>query len=285
MKTVFSNSMVAHVWAQQKQSEGRNSGGSIYFEGDTIYSYGSHFPMAKIIRDTVLFTTQGYSNTTSKHLGHARSAVSHMDVIEVHKVHGTRKENFDQMVKDISHLALKLGRARSSKEWVGKQLADTLSNANKYAKFVKSKRIFTLPANIGELVKEDRERSKAETAKRKAATLKRKQELQEYLDRWEAGVGDYLGGFHKLPVRLRINGDKLETSHGAECPLKFGKRAYLQAKICKAKNITWVSNGHTIKLGHFQIDTITASGTIVAGCHTIPFEETLRIAKKAGWVK
>jgi hypothetical protein len=38
---------VAHVWAHQLQSHARNKRGNFYFQGDTIYSYGSHFPIAK----------------------------------------------------------------------------------------------------------------------------------------------------------------------------------------------------------------------------------------------
>ena len=38
MANVFSNSMVAHVWAQQTQSEGRSNNGNLYFEGPCIYS-------------------------------------------------------------------------------------------------------------------------------------------------------------------------------------------------------------------------------------------------------
>ena len=44
-KRIFTTGMCVHVWAQRKQAEGRSGKGSIYFNGDTIYSYGSHFPM------------------------------------------------------------------------------------------------------------------------------------------------------------------------------------------------------------------------------------------------
>lgn len=47
MKTVFTDiSQVAHLWANQLQESARNSG-NYYFNGDAIYSYGSHFMIAK----------------------------------------------------------------------------------------------------------------------------------------------------------------------------------------------------------------------------------------------
>jgi hypothetical protein len=71
-----SNSQVAHVWAQQRKES--MSGSNFYFEGPTIFSYGRHFPIAKFIerkgKKAVLFTTRGYSPSTSKHISyHARA--------------------------------------------------------------------------------------------------------------------------------------------------------------------------------------------------------------------
>lgn len=75
MKTVFSGSELAHVWASQNQIEGKAS--NFYFYDKTIYSYGRHFPIASIFGDTVLFTKKSYSNSTGKHIIRARRAVSH----------------------------------------------------------------------------------------------------------------------------------------------------------------------------------------------------------------
>lgn len=51
-----------------------HDGPSFFFRGDTIYSYGQHFPIARHVTGTrgraaVLFTTRDYSKTTSKHKG------------------------------------------------------------------------------------------------------------------------------------------------------------------------------------------------------------------------
>src|SRR5215204_2054027 len=82
-RTVHNCHMVAHLWANQSQAEARNSGRTFYFEGDTIYSYGGHFPIARIVQNkrgdrAVLFNAASYSVTTSCHQGMSRSASRHL---------------------------------------------------------------------------------------------------------------------------------------------------------------------------------------------------------------
>lgn len=70
-RKVFENSMVAHVWAQQNQNEGRNSSQTFWFEGSVIYSYRQ--PVGNIIdgaqgQRVALIWSGSYSNTTNRHL-------------------------------------------------------------------------------------------------------------------------------------------------------------------------------------------------------------------------
>jgi hypothetical protein len=81
MKKVFSpGSMVAHIWAQQNQSEGRNSGSTFWFKGPTIYSYCT--PIARFVQGrsgpVVLIGAERYSPSTGKQLHHVAHAVSHL---------------------------------------------------------------------------------------------------------------------------------------------------------------------------------------------------------------
>lgn len=85
-KKVFSRpSDVCHAWVHQKTSENFGSEGrsrNCFYEGDTLYSYGSHFELAKFInipgRDKpfVLINGVSYSQTTSAHQSDIRSAVN-----------------------------------------------------------------------------------------------------------------------------------------------------------------------------------------------------------------
>ena len=46
---VYPVDMVAHLWAHRAQ-ESAPQRGNFYFDGDTIYSYGSHFPIARHVK-------------------------------------------------------------------------------------------------------------------------------------------------------------------------------------------------------------------------------------------
>src|SRR5260370_32447533 len=78
-RKVFPTSEIPHLWFHQTQSDARSQG-NISFDGDTIYSYGTHFPIARHVtskggRRAVLFTTRGYSVTTSGHCSSVRQAI------------------------------------------------------------------------------------------------------------------------------------------------------------------------------------------------------------------
>ena len=76
-----SNDAVARAWARRAWSAGRSGNGNLWFEGDTIYSYGRHFPIARFTEaldgsgPVVLFTTDTYSPTTAQHKGDVRAAL------------------------------------------------------------------------------------------------------------------------------------------------------------------------------------------------------------------
>ena len=79
-KHVFDTGEIPHLWAHRTQEDARNRQGNLYFTGDTIYSYGSHFPIARHVTNdagqrAVLFTTATYSVTTSSHCSAVRSAI------------------------------------------------------------------------------------------------------------------------------------------------------------------------------------------------------------------
>ena len=89
MKKVFDNSQLAHVWAQRTQDEGRTTNKNMFFSGDTIYSYGRHFPVATFIDEKstgetyVIYNNDSYSVSTTKHQSYVRRAVSHYEIIPV----------------------------------------------------------------------------------------------------------------------------------------------------------------------------------------------------------
>ena len=114
-KTLSNSREVAHVWAQQKQSEGKS--GNMFFEGDTIYSYGHHFPIARFARpDTVLFTSKRYSVSTAKHISYTRGALGgEIRIFEVSNIsastNGDHLQNLIELVNEYNGYVEKAKRA------------------------------------------------------------------------------------------------------------------------------------------------------------------------------
>ncbi len=74
---------VVHEWAHAQEPDAKYDSGKTYnnnvwWQGPVIYSYGHHFPMARIVDGIVMITTRGYSSSSTNHLNEVRRATSHM---------------------------------------------------------------------------------------------------------------------------------------------------------------------------------------------------------------
>ena len=81
----LTNDECAHRWAADidGNDHGKTSNGNIYFERGVIYSYGSHFPIARHVKNAagnraVLVTTETSSMTTAMHVSRVRRACHHL---------------------------------------------------------------------------------------------------------------------------------------------------------------------------------------------------------------
>lgn len=85
-----------------------------------------------------------------------------------------------------------------------------------------------------------------------------------------------------------IVGGTLVTSQRAEAPLTHAIRAFQFLKLCRDKAAKdssfegWRANGKRLRVGHFAIDSIDASGNFRAGCHKIQWAEVARLAAELG---
>lgn len=83
-RTIFKGDMAIHVWAQRTQAYGSNAKGSQFFDGATLYSYGRHFVVARIVDDkhgkpVALVTSERWDgHVTNGHVSSAWRAVSHL---------------------------------------------------------------------------------------------------------------------------------------------------------------------------------------------------------------
>jgi hypothetical protein len=76
-KSFSKTSDLARAYARRELTEGKAREGRVFVEGDTIYSYGHHFPIAHRIRDNeYLLNEERYSTTTGKQQSAVRSALN-----------------------------------------------------------------------------------------------------------------------------------------------------------------------------------------------------------------
>jgi hypothetical protein len=132
----------AKAWATQAKSQGRAA--SVFFEGATIYSYGYHFPIARLTTDAkgrtvALFTTRDYSVTTSGHKSLTRMALYRAEVryFTVPNLEPRDKWEHEGNVVDLLARAaeahMKAKRARTYREFHLERAAELEQEARDYA--------------------------------------------------------------------------------------------------------------------------------------------------------
>jgi mevalonate kinase len=111
MKTIYSsNSELTETFNRQSQSYGKAN--SMFFESNILFSYGYHYPLATFIEpETVLINDTGYSVTTSKHIGIAKT------VTRNRKQMLTSQIELGQVLLQFEELERKLNKARKPKKY------------------------------------------------------------------------------------------------------------------------------------------------------------------------
>ena len=286
-RTVHPADMVAHLWAHKSQDFARNPGHNFYFHGDTIYSYGSHFPVARHVDNkcgqAVLLTTRTYSVTTAGHISMVAGACRHLTVFHVADVNSTEpRKQFAEYRAQYMALVGKYAKARQRKPEHLAELRGVVEEANRYAAFFGLRARLTLPDDLTGMIAECQAIEKRDRERKQREERKREREAQERLQKWVDGQIDYCPNGYGEPIRLRIKGDELQTSHGARVPLVHAVKAFRVLKRLHDKGQAYQRNGHTIHLGHFALDSLDTEGNVTAGCHTVAWEEIARVATLAG---
>jgi hypothetical protein len=280
MKKVFTDiSQVAHLWANRLQDEARNSG-NFYFNGDTIYSYGSHFPIAKHVDGKVFFTTQRYSNTTAKHISVVRDACSHKEKIYVPYVNGDSERNFKQWIYEGEQIAEKLLKAKKPEIYLN-QLASLKSQVEAYCSFVGIGINETLNAllNIGdkeEFAAYGNKKSELATLEKARKEKELKAKHAKDLKEWKDGKSHRLyvnDGFDYL--RYNPSQERVETSQGVQIPKEIAVKFWHWVK-----NVGECNSCGT-KLMSFDVREVTKT-LIKVGCHTVSMKEAQAMAKLIG---
>jgi hypothetical protein len=297
-KEVFPTDEIPHLWfhAYKTQEHARNSAGNLYFRGSSIFSYGSHFEIARHVEtkrgNAVLLNTDSRSVTTTRHQSAVRQAIPDSATV-FHVCHtdiGYRADYHALNVKDydsrIDSALLKAIRARSSwaKESNHGEAVRLRTERNSYAIFfgLRVKPLAPIPAldskKIEVIKTKERERIRVESEKTKQEKAERLARAAEAIENWRNGLGDSYGLPYDAPTMLRIAGDEVQTSKGVRVPVSHAKRALILVRAVVGRGETWETNGHTCHVGVYKIERIEANGTAKAGCHVIPRDEWERIA-------
>ncbi len=279
MRIVLRNhSEVAHYWANQLQSEGKAN--NMFFEGKSIYSYGTHFEIARFVSPEVVFyNASSYSVSTSKHQSIVRSAIpAYCKVFSVSSFND-HLANVKSYLEQIHELRMKATRARVYKDFYLRECKDTILILRDYLDMFKvkglsrntKKQIQTLIENVDDVLPEDVEKAlkEQERKERQAQEKALKQDIKD----WRNGNRNYLSRV-LLYAYLRIKDNIIETSKGATVKIETAKilwKLYRAGKSFKGFKL----DGYTV---------IGLTGNILKiGCHKIKMQEVNRIAKELNW--
>lgn len=122
MKT---NQEVADAWAMGYSAKGNN----MFTDGETIYSYGYHFPIAKRVNGHVLFNHTYYSTTTSMHQCHVRRAM-YGDVVYCRAIGVNDNERYTRCY--VEGLLRKIPKSRK----IDDRVADVMGELRQYGRFL-----------------------------------------------------------------------------------------------------------------------------------------------------
>jgi hypothetical protein len=264
MRKVLPVSELCHKWANQEQESGRNANGSMYFNGSTIYSYGSHFPIAKHIvneqgQRAVLFTERTYSNTTAKHISKVYMSCKNDNIIYCSNPNSSHAYNFNDWLNTaVLHGASKLKAARKPELYLN-YISNIESKAVKYAEFFgieipeTLKAVFSIKDKSQYLDYQHKANELAKIEEQKRLKEQKKQ-FKEQIQKWLNLETSRLYTNYKYDF-LRINDNRIETTQAVQIPLAIGKKLYQLIKDNKLSigdkvlNYTVNEIGNEIKIG------------------------------------
>jgi hypothetical protein len=139
MKKVHDTKSVMALWADKLQGEARNPSRNVFFYGDTIYSYGTHFPMGRHVETkngpATLITLATYSKATAKHVSQLRGICGiNMVVFHVYDLNANPLQQFLGYAARQGGMLDAWKKARVRKPQIRGEMRALVSEANHFAK-------------------------------------------------------------------------------------------------------------------------------------------------------
>jgi hypothetical protein len=290
MRIVVDKHAVAHLWANQEQNHARTPSGNLYFNSNGIFSYGSHFLIAKHVENgagerAILMTKRTYSNTTNGQINIVRSAARHIQQILVPDPDQKQSDNFEKWYTEIRHIADKLVNARKPEKYV-LLIEDVINEVNRYANFFSCEVPEYLlaageikdNAQYTEVLQKETERRRLQEEKEQQERLKL---LKIRLKEWRAFKTSYIkihGSYDFLRFNKTTN--RVETSQRVEIPAEIAKAFYNLVLETIAKG--GCNNCDMMLMERYHVKEINKD-FIKVGCHKITIKEIKALSKKLGW--
>jgi hypothetical protein len=288
---------LTHVWANQTQTHGKGS--NIFFEHDSIYSYGYHFKLAQHVtnkdgKKCVFFNDRSYSNSTSKHQTLVwRSIPANVQFFKVQSffndienstnAHCENLKSYLEYAKDSQQKAIK---ATKLKNGYIEQTKIAIDVFEKYVSFFGLSQFLwdyqTLQNRYNELTNWIFEYQNSEEFK-KWQIKKAENEIKAEQKRLEKAKDDILE-FRQFKISsiynlgeyfLRYNKetDNIETSGG----VKMAKNVFLYAYKHLKNNTLQIGQN----VGNFTYNGIK-DGFLSVGCHKIKIDEVENLLPQLG---
>jgi len=298
----MNNSQVAHIWANQSKQKGKGS--NFFFNNESIYSYGLHFEVARLVqtekknKTIALVEPRTYSNSTTRHQYYARNSVHGLHEsfdFELWNRDLTNKDFFETF-KRFENIVIdslkKSKRAIKYKDLHIREAVNAVDQWNKLKAYFPTltkgiKKLKTLDQDQIDKLVESEKKQKAIEAKKNKTFIDKQVKLWLNHD-----ISDLP---HDSKTMIRQKGkrvitesgnapefrllNEVETSRGAIVPLDHAKLFFNAIKRFE-KNPNDCNS--RFRVGHFTLDRLTTKGAKI-GCHLLEWKEINRFAKTMNW--
>ena len=296
----MNNSQVAHCWANQTKPKGRGS--NFFFEGESIYSYGGHFEVARLVqtekgKTIALHTNARYSVTTERHKSEALSACHNLHEqfyvpsFPMRAMEAPTRAWFKDVFAHYRNKAVEsYSMAKRSRKYTDMHLRnaeEATANARAlkahYPKATKGLRIRSV--NDDEIVRIEA-KAKAQAKRDSKARAEQDKLNKERIEREE---GEWLNHerdrisygmrydikHRRYLLRQHATKDRIETSHGANVTMREGEMFYKVIDKFRDKP----SDCPQANVNGFRLTRLEDSGAVI-GCHTLSWEVMDAFAKE-----
>lgn len=271
MKTIFTNSEITHVFAQQTQNEGRTSNNGMFFYGKKIYSYGYHYLLAEFIDDnTIVINNSGYSVSTSKHINLVTNATRQYNQYFYLDID---LKNVTYQIKNASEKIIKARKKEVYANIIISKFESLTDFLKKYKKVndLKSNEYKEIKKIYNAISKDKDKYIQLAQERTKKEQEREKKKFNEALTKFFNYELNYISTkTNEDFLRISQDGTQIETTQGVKIDIQEAKILYKM--IQEGKDIKG------LRISNYTI--ISINGTLKIGCHKINIKNVHQIGKQ-----